>query len=145
MLASKRDEGAARDVSSWLERLIEWKYLDAFVLTARAYPPIVELLPSQDEIIRPATDALRRASAMSLLPAPTQLDPQTEDDALNALSKREHEVFELLGHGMTNREIADTLFISEVTVKVHVRHILKKLGVRSRTEAAVLGATTRPL
>jgi RNA polymerase sigma factor (sigma-70 family) len=68
-----------------------------------------------------------------------------EDDALAALSRREHEVFELLAHGMTNREIADTLYISETTVKVHVRHILKKLGVRSRTEAALVGARAQPL
>ena len=144
IVATKRGPKPDRDVSTWLKRLIEWKYLDAFVLTARAHPPILDLLPPQDVLGRPAIDALRRASATSLLPG-LQLDVETNNDALNALSKREREVFELLGHGMTNREIAEALYISEVTVKVHVRHILKKLGVRSRTEAALLGATSQPL
>lgn len=54
------------------------------------------------------------------------------------LSRREREVYELLRNGMTNREIARALYISDVTVKVHVRHILEKLGVRSRVEAALL-------
>jgi len=143
VVASKEDDKPGSSVSTWLARLIEWKYLDAFVLTARAHPPIVELLPPEDAISRPALDALHRASAKSLLPA-SELS-KTDDDALSALSKREHEVFELLAHGMTNREIADTLYISETTVKVHVRHILKKLGVCSRTEAALVGATAQPL
>jgi len=143
MVATKQGDNPERDVSAWLERLIEWKYLDAFVLTARAHPPILEFLPSEDALSRPALDALRRASATSLLPA-IELTPEPENDPLGTLSKREGEVFELLGHGMTNREIANALYISEVTVKVHVRHILKKLGVRSRTEAALLGATTKP-
>jgi DNA-binding NarL/FixJ family response regulator len=47
----------------------------------------------------------------------------------------------LLAQGRTNAEIARALYISEVTVKVHVRHILQKLGVRNRAEAAVLVAT----
>jgi DNA-binding CsgD family transcriptional regulator len=54
------------------------------------------------------------------------------------LSPREREVLELIRVGRKNREIADLLFISEVTVKVHVRHILEKLGVRSRTEAVAV-------
>jgi Response regulator containing a CheY-like receiver domain and an HTH DNA-binding domain len=53
------------------------------------------------------------------------------------LSPREREVHELLAQGRSNREIAKTLFISESTVKVHVRHILEKLGVHTRTEAAL--------
>jgi DNA-binding NarL/FixJ family response regulator len=49
-------------------------------------------------------------------------------------------VLQLIGQGLTNREIAKTLFISLATVKVHVRHVLEKTGARSRVEAV-----TRPL
>jgi len=52
------------------------------------------------------------------------------------LSAREQEVCELLAQGRTNQEIATMLFISLSTTKVHVKHILEKLGVRSRVEAA---------
>jgi LuxR family maltose regulon positive regulatory protein len=55
----------------------------------------------------------------------------------NHLSRREAEVFSLLRMGMSNKEIAAKLFISEGTAKIHVRHILEKLGVRSRTEAVL--------
>jgi LuxR family maltose regulon positive regulatory protein len=144
MVATKRGEKPDRAVSTWLKRLVEWKYLDAFVLTVRAHPPILEFLPSEDTLSRPAIAALRRASATSLVPA-SQLDDGADADAFRALSRREREVFELLAQGKTNREIAEALYISEVTVKVHVRHILKKLGVRSRTEAALLSATAQPL
>jgi len=51
------------------------------------------------------------------------------------LSRREIEVHELMAQGRTNREIAVALFITESTTKLHVRHILAKLGVRSRVEA----------
>lgn len=52
------------------------------------------------------------------------------------LSPREQEVYDLLVQGRTNHEIAKTLFISQSTTKVHVRHIFEKLGVHSRAEAA---------
>jgi DNA-binding NarL/FixJ family response regulator len=46
-------------------------------------------------------------------------------------------VLGLIAQGLTNKEIAGTLFISEATAKVHVRHIFDKLGVRTSTEAAL--------
>jgi DNA-binding CsgD family transcriptional regulator len=54
------------------------------------------------------------------------------------LTSREREVLALVAEGWTNRRIADELFISESTAGVHVSHILAKLGVESRTEAATV-------
>ena len=56
---------------------------------------------------------------------------------LRELTPRELEVLSLLGHGETTPEIARELFISEATAKVHVRHIIDKLGVSDRTQAAL--------
>lgn len=63
---------------------------------------------------------------------PLDVRPQPEFDQL---SRREQEVFLLLVEGKNNREIADTLFISEHTVKNHVTNIFGKLGIRDRAEA----------
>lgn len=57
---------------------------------------------------------------------------------LSGLSVRESEVLALLAEGLTNREIAEALYIGRETVKTHVAEILRKLGVRSRIEAAGL-------
>lgn len=56
---------------------------------------------------------------------------------LERLSPRELEVLQLLTQGQTNREIAQNLIVSVSTVKIHVEHILAKLGVSDRTQAAV--------
>jgi DNA-binding NarL/FixJ family response regulator len=62
--------------------------------------------------------------------------PATGDVA--SLTPREREVLGLLGRGLSNRELADTLVVSEKTVKTHVSNILMKLGVHDRTQAALL-------
>jgi DNA-binding NarL/FixJ family response regulator len=59
------------------------------------------------------------------------------------LTQREREVYELLACGLSNREIGAKLFISDATVKVHVRHILEKLDAKTRTQAALM-ATRAP-
>jgi DNA-binding NarL/FixJ family response regulator len=63
--------------------------------------------------------------------------PSTSAD-IALLTPREREVLALLGRGLSNRELADTLVVSEKTVKTHVSNILMKLGVHDRTQAALL-------
>jgi len=58
-------------------------------------------------------------------------------DSPEALTERETEVLRLLGQGLANKEIAASLTITEKTVKTHVSNILAKLGVSSRTQAAL--------
>ena len=59
-----------------------------------------------------------------------------------ALTARETEVLELLARGKANKQIASTLYVSEKTVKAHVSSILMKLGVQSRTQAALHAVRT---
>jgi DNA-binding NarL/FixJ family response regulator len=61
-----------------------------------------------------------------------------EKDPLDRLTPREREVLELIGRGFPNKRIARELGLSEKTVKTHVGHVLAKLGVTDRTQAAVV-------
>jgi DNA-binding NarL/FixJ family response regulator len=71
-------------------------------------------------------------------PAP----PKTEiPPGFDELTPREREVLALIGQGANNREIAQALFLSEGTVKNHVTNILGRLGLRDRTQAALLAAS----
>jgi DNA-binding NarL/FixJ family response regulator len=59
-------------------------------------------------------------------------------DAISHLTRREHEVLELIALGHSNKRIARELEVAEKTVKTHVGHLLAKLGVADRTQAALL-------
>ncbi len=63
--------------------------------------------------------------------------PRLAADIEVPLTQRESEVLRQLAHGLTNKEIAQALHISYETVKEHVQHILRKIGVSDRTQAAV--------
>jgi DNA-binding NarL/FixJ family response regulator len=63
-----------------------------------------------------------------------------EMGVIEDLSPREREVLELMAEGLRNREIGERLFVSEATVKTHVRHLLDKLRLRNRAEAAAFAA-----
>ena len=113
---------------------------DMFVLAYRLDPRVLTFLEGQrsfqetlSEILTRASDrSLARQAGLSLLPV------QRESAFAAALTVREQDVYELLREGRSNKQIAQALVLSEVTVKVHVRSILRKLGVSTRTEAAVL-------
>jgi DNA-binding NarL/FixJ family response regulator len=61
----------------------------------------------------------------------------TEDIRLQSLSPQEHRILDLLSEGLSNREIADVMFLAEKTVKNYVSNLLAKLGFQRRTEAAL--------
>ena len=77
-----------------------------------------------------------------LVAAPMARRMLSEPDPLGELSAREREVLELVAEGLTNKSIGERLFLSEATVKTHVRNVLKKLHARNRAEAAALAART---
>ena len=59
-------------------------------------------------------------------------------DAFGALTARELEIVRHVARGQSNAEIGDELFLSEATVKTHLTSILRKLGLRDRTQVVVL-------
>lgn len=61
------------------------------------------------------------------------------DEPIDALTSREKEVLSLVAQGANNQEIAEKLFVREVTVKTHLNNIFKKLNVSNRTQAVLLG------
>ena len=71
------------------------------------------------------------------------IERDDEQERSNSLTPRELEVLALLARGRKNSEIADSLFVSERTVKFHVSSILGKLGAENRTEAARIAARRR--
>ncbi|GAA4615796.1 LuxR family transcriptional regulator [Actinoallomurus liliacearum] len=85
--------------------------------------------------LRPEIEDLARRARLDLVPAE---EPDPAEETVPGLTAREVEVLALLSSGRTNRQIAETLFISERTVGVHVSRILHKLGVPNRGAAAHL-------
>ena len=101
----------------------------------RARPELAIHIASDDDCRDALTDILVRSADEAVARAAGIRIPRTRRRTA-ALSPRELEVYELVAQGRTNPEIARALYISESTAKVHVKHILEKLGVRSRVEAA---------
>jgi DNA-binding NarL/FixJ family response regulator len=107
---------------------------DALVCAYRAFPELAKELASHGNIRGEMATLLSRANddALSVRLGLAHFGP-TKERLL--LSPREREVLGLLCDGLSNRQIADALFLSVATVKVHLRHIYEKLGVSSRTQA----------
>jgi ATP/maltotriose-dependent transcriptional regulator MalT len=114
--------------------------VNQFVWAYRAYPALLSLAATKPNLataIQPilllARDRqLAARHGIELKDAKKPLFTPGEH-----LTRREREVLRLVADGMSNKEVANKLFISDVTVKLHLRHIYEKLGVRNRTEAAL--------
>ena len=70
-------------------------------------------------------------------------DGAPTDQRLASLTVREREILTLIADGLTNRQIGERMFLSELTVKNYVSVLLRKLGMHRRTQAAVYGAEVR--
>src|SRR5579859_92103 len=98
---------------------------------------------TQRELLATIRRVLRGESVLDPDIVVRVLGHMTEDTSRQAhlsalqLSPRERQVLQLLAQGLTNREIARALTVSASTIKIHVEHILAKLGVSDRTQAAV--------
>ncbi len=91
-------------------------------------------LLSRGEVVIPHAMASKLLNEFSSIAQ--KIDAPAESK-LNPLTKREQEILQLLAKGGSNKEIANTLCISEHTVKIHLKNILKKLHMNNRVQAAV--------
>ncbi len=91
-----------------------------------------------DELIRLLRGSLQGAQAYSREVAQYMLTRSHQHDVFEELTEREKQILKEVARGYRNKQIADRLFISESTVKVHMKSLLKKLRVPSRTAATVL-------
>jgi DNA-binding CsgD family transcriptional regulator len=108
--------------------------IESFVSAYRGSPNLIVCLLQDRERHNALELVLTRAGDGQLLVGSGASGPE---HSVTSLSPREKEVLALLAQGLTNAAIGQALFISPVTVKVHVRHIYDKLGVRSRAAAAL--------
>jgi DNA-binding NarL/FixJ family response regulator len=114
------------------------------VVAYRASPRLLRSLPSDREWTGLISSAVRGAHDTNLaLQAGIHLAGEPTQPRLELLTVREEEVLELLGLGLSNAEIGKRLFISQSTVKVHVRHVLRKLEVKNRIQAALVARQER--
>jgi DNA-binding CsgD family transcriptional regulator len=124
------------------QRLFSIGALDYLVAAYRAVPEVLAILLRsstssrvRELILRVGDSGLAQAAGFPIT---------DETDARTLLTRREREVYALLRQGLSNREIATLLVITEGTAKRHVQHIFDKLGVRSRRAIAMQAAMEGP-
>jgi two-component system, NarL family, nitrate/nitrite response regulator NarL len=116
----------------------EDRLLTAFKNGARGY--VLKGVPTRElaSIVRQVAGGdvyVSPALAATML---RELTGKRAQDPLSELSEREHQILGLVAEGLTNREIGESVHLSEKTIKYHMTNILGKLRVRSRVEAALL-------
>jgi LuxR family maltose regulon positive regulatory protein len=136
-----------RDLASAaFEQAKRLESLDSVVVAYRSYPGLLESLV-RDQQIRPTLEQLLHRSNDSALAGQVGIAVESaRPNGAHVLTDRQKEVMELLEIGLSTEDIANRLFISRNTAKVHIHNILRKLGASSRLEAVLkwrnLGASS---
>ncbi len=123
-----------------LLKLIEYRFL-IVEHSLEIYGGLVALIFSALGIWLGLRITSRRATPDPARIAPTRPSPAPADPARLerlGITPREHEILELIAAGLSNREIAEKLFVSENTVKTHSRRLFDKLNAKRRTQAVQL-------
>ncbi len=97
-----------------------------------------------DAIVSPEMTGKLVNAFQALRGQPDAPPPTADADPMDTLSPREQEILAHIARGASNKEIARALDIAETTVKIHVQHILRKLNLTSRVQAAVFAAGRAP-
>lgn len=124
----------AGDVLGRLINFLQFSYAEVTVVALTIVTVSVALLPVLDRHLVMLLKSHAYLLAYGSMSKPEQTAIVAQSTALDPLTVREQEVLEVLLDGRSNREIAAALFISENTVKTHVRNIYAKYDVRSRAE-----------
>ena len=145
-LATEAVVALRTDTSAGVEHLLKHveatRHVDALVAAYRAYPRLLAASSTFDSFRSVVEQALTSANDRDFARGVAAWRDEPHADSPR-LSKRESEVLALVAIGLSNAAIAQQLYISKATVKVHMRHIFEKLGVRSRTQAALHPAARR--
>jgi LuxR family maltose regulon positive regulatory protein len=137
VVAIRSRSGSDEEVRRASYVLSETENFDSLVTTYRVFPELLRYLDQTENRSLDLATVLRRARDTRLGLHAGLVSHVRAEGSRTLLTPREREVLKLLCQGLKNKEIAARLFISEVTAKAHVRSILRKLDVRSRTEAVL--------
>ncbi|MGC2485038.1 MAG: response regulator transcription factor [Acidimicrobiales bacterium] len=112
-------------------------FLGAVVAGASGY--ILKQIRGNDLVasVRRAAQGESLLDPLMVAKARARLGRDLDDERLRPLSPQERRILELIAEGMTNREIAEAMFLAEKTVRNYVSNLLMKMGLKHRTEAAV--------
>jgi DNA-binding CsgD family transcriptional regulator len=126
-------------VSSVIVDAFAADYTDSFVVAYRAFPRLLRAVSAESQLVRLVSPVMESGQDLKIARQAgiTLQRPQDRSAKSEPLTKREEEVLELLALGLSNTEIGERLFIAQSTVKVHVRHILEKVGAKNRVQAAL--------
>ncbi|HEY8646827.1 MAG TPA: LuxR C-terminal-related transcriptional regulator [Gaiellaceae bacterium] len=128
------DAADVSPISSLINEAAALGVWDPVVCALRASPGLANAVAS-DDVLRPTLEDIYQRSHDHALARRAGFRTRATRSPDEVLSPREREVIGLIARGLRNHEISEALFIADSTTKVHVRHILEKLGVRTRAEA----------